>query len=87
MVRSTAQALEIITNFQKDIEIRSRNTAKSGKQKRAGNLKPLSTSVEENESNSEKGRKSNSLPEIVITVGQSHTAQNHRERPMTLETR
>ena len=64
MVRNTVQALEIITNFQKDIEIRSRNTAKSGKQKKAGNLKPLSTSVEENESDSEKGRKSNSLPEM-----------------------
>ena len=86
MVRNTAQALEIITTFQKDIEIHSLNITKSGTQKRARNLKPLSPSFEENESNSEKGRRSNSLPEEVSTEGQSHTAQSHREWPMTLET-
>ena len=87
MVRNTAQALEIITTFQKDIEMHNLNTAKSGTQERARNLKPLSPSFEENESNSEKGRKSNSRPEGVSTVGQSHTSQNHGERPMTLKTR
>ena len=87
MVRNTAQALEIITTFQKDIEIHSLNTAKSGTQKRARTLKTLGPSVEENESNSENGRKSNSLPEEASTVGQSPTLHRHRERPMTLETR